>query len=343
MHTDTLLTWTRRDTLRRLTAAAGVGIFGLKAHRAVALPQLETSNIRLFFDPDFSPLCFAPQYLTEEFLKLEGFSVLHYDGWGGASSAAQVLEEDRVDIAAELASAYLTAIDQGAPIVVLAGLHAGCAEMFASSRVTSVQDLAGKRVVIGGVGGPEQVFISTVISYVGLDPNNDIEWVVADYDAFPDLLEAEDVDIVFAFPPLNLQLRERDIGHVILNTTTDDPWRHFFCCMVAARREFVRDYPIATKAALRAFVKAGQLCDIDKEGAARRLVERGVTNRLDYALKTLQDVPYGAWRTYDPQDTMRFFALRLREVGQVESTPNELLEQGTDFRFIEEIRQELKL
>ncbi len=133
------------------------------------------------------------------------------------------------------------------------------------------------------------------------------------------------------------------IGHVILNTTTDDPWRHFFCCMLAARREFVQKYPVATKRAIRAFVKANQFCQAEKELSARLLVERGATDRYDWALKTLEEVPYGAWRSYDPGDTLRFYALRLREAGLVKSTPREILERGSDFRFIDELRRELKV
>ena len=149
--------------------------------------------------------------------------------------------------------------------------------------------------------------------------------------------------MVNAFPPLNFELREKRIGHVILNTTTDDPWRHFFCCMVAARREFVEEYPVATKRAIRALVKANQLCEAEKELSARLLVERGATNRYEYALKTLQDVPYGSWRSYDPRHTLRFYTLRLREAGLVRGTPSEILERGTDFRFIDELRREIKV
>ena len=187
-------------------------------------------------------------------------------------------------------------------------------------------------------------FLSSVVAFIGLDPERDIEWVKEpDYRKWPRLLEEGKVDVVCSFPPQNLVIRERQVGHVILNTTTDEPWRHFFCCMIAARREFVQDYPIATKRALRAFVKANELCEADKEGAARRLVARGATDRYDYALKTLEEVPYGAWRTYDPEATLRFLALRLHEAGLVKGTPREILERGTDFRFIDELRRELKV
>ena len=330
--------------LRRMSAAAGAGILGLGARPAVAEPPPEIRSIRLLFDPENPILCYAPQYLAEEFLRLEGFTDVRYSGFGDAISDSDVLVHDRVDITAGLGSDYIVAIDSGAPIVVLSGLHAGCVETFASDRLRDLRDLAGKRIVINGPGGPEHIFLSSVAVYVGLDPVRDIDWVVEpDYGVWPEMLATGKVDVVNAFPPQSFALREKGIGHVILNTTTDDPWRHFFCCMVAARREFVRDYPVATKRALRALLKANQFCQVDRERAARLLVERGATDRYDYALKTLEEVPYGAWRSYDPRDTLRFYALRLREAGLVKGTPRQILERGTDFQFIDELRRELKV
>ncbi len=343
MTADRFLDWTRRRALRGLCAASGAGVLGLRAHSAAAEPPPETRRIRLFFDPEIPILCYAPQYLAEAFLRLEGFTEVQYSGYEGAISDSGVLINDTADITAGLGSDYIVAVDSGAPIVVLSGLHAGCVESFASDRVASIRDLAGKRIVVTGMGGPEHIFLSSVVAYVGLDPTRDIEWVLEpNYGVWPDLLESGKVDVVNAFPPQNLELRERRIGHVILNTTTDDPWRHFFCCMVAARRAFVRDHPVATKRAMRALFKANQFCDLNKEEAARRLVEWGATERFDYALKTLEEVPYGAWRAYEPRDTVRFFALRLREAGLVQSTPRDILERGTDFRFFNELRRELK-
>jgi NitT/TauT family transport system substrate-binding protein len=39
---------------------------------------------------------------------------------------------------------------------------------------------------------------------------------------------------------------------------------------------------------------------------------------------------------------MRFFALRLHEVGMIGTHPNRLIERGTDWRFYEELKRELK-
>jgi hypothetical protein len=74
----------------------------------------------------------------------------------------------------------------------------------------------------------------------------------------------------------------------------------------------------------------------------RFLVDKGYTPRYDYALETLQDIPYGKWREYDPEDTIRFYALRLHELGMIKSSPQKILAQGTDFSFLKELKKELK-
>ena len=56
----------------------------------------------------------------------------------------------------------------------------------------------------------------------------------------------------------------------------------------------------------------------------------------------LNEVPYNKWRDYDPEDTMRFYALRLREAGMIKSSPSKIIADGTDWRFLNELKRELK-
>ncbi len=137
-------------------------------------------------------------------------------------------------------------------------------------------------------------------------------------------------------------MRARNIGHVIVNSTMDQPWSQYFCCMVAGNTDFIREHPVATKRVLRAILKAADFCAANPESAAKRLVDGGFTQRYDYALQTLTDLPYDRWREYDPEDTMRFYALRLHEAGMINSTPNKLIAEGTDWRFLNELKRELK-
>jgi NitT/TauT family transport system substrate-binding protein len=45
---------------------------------------------------------------------------------------------------------------------------------------------------------------------------------------------------------------------------------------------------------------------------------------------------------YDPEDTVRFYALRLHEAGMIKSTPQRIIEQGTDWRFLNALKKELR-
>jgi NitT/TauT family transport system substrate-binding protein len=39
---------------------------------------------------------------------------------------------------------------------------------------------------------------------------------------------------------------------------------------------------------------------------------------------------------------VRFYALRLHEAGMIKAIPQKLIAQGTDWRFLNELRKELK-
>ena len=84
------------------------------------------------------------------------------------------------------------------------------------------------------------------------------------------------------------------------------------------------------------------MCAAEPTRAAQRMVNRGFAPRYDYALATLGDVRYGEWREYNPEDTIRFYALRLHELGFIKSSPNAIIAGGTDWRFLNELKRELK-
>jgi NitT/TauT family transport system substrate-binding protein len=112
--------------------------------------------------------------------------------------------------------------------------------------------------------------------------------------------------------------------------------------MLAGRREFVQKYPIATKRVTRAILKATDLCATEPARAAGMLVDGGFTERYDYALQTLSGLPYDKWREYDAEDTIRFYALRLHETGFIKASPQKIIADGTDWRFLNELKRELK-
>jgi NitT/TauT family transport system substrate-binding protein len=150
------------------------------------------------------------------------------------------------------------------------------------------------------------------------------------------------IDAFLGFPPEPQELRSRQIGHVIVNSSVDRPWSQYFCCMLAGNREFVRKFPVATKRVLRAILKATDLCVTEPARVARLIVEGGFTPRYDHALQTFNDVPYDKWREYDAEDTMRFYGLRLHEIGMIKSNPQKIIAENADWRFLNELKRELK-
>jgi NitT/TauT family transport system substrate-binding protein len=112
--------------------------------------------------------------------------------------------------------------------------------------------------------------------------------------------------------------------------------------MLVANREFVAEHPVATKRAIRAFLKAADICAQEPERVASYLVTKGYEPRYKIGLEVLRKLPYSRWREANPEDTLRFHALRLHEVGMIQSNPNKLITQGTDWRFLNDLKKALK-
>jgi NitT/TauT family transport system substrate-binding protein len=336
--------WTRRRFLGGLTLVGTAGLLGLPARPGAAEPPPETTRLRL---GQIRSICRAPQYLTEEFLGSEGFTDVQYVVSGERSvGLAKALAAGEIDVTMQYIGPSIIQVDRGDPVVLLAGVQVGCFVLFGTDRVRSVRDLKGKTVSVESLGGSEHIFLASMTAYVGLDPHKDINWVVPPEDpgaaTAKQLFVKGQVDAFLGLPPDAQEIRARKIGHVVVNSVADRPWSQYFCCLVAANRAFVRQHPAATKRALRAIVKATDVCAVDPERVARFLVEKRYTERYDYALEALKEIPYNKWREYDHEDTVRFYALRLHETGMIKNSPQKIIAQGTDWRFLNELKKELK-
>jgi hypothetical protein len=131
-------------------------------------------------------------------------------------------------------------------------------------------------------------------------------------------------------------------GDLNNSTLTDRPWSQYFCCLSAVRTEYMRKHPVATKRALRAFYKAAEICVNEPERAAQIMVKAGVSDKYEYVLQSVREIGYRNWRLYDSEDTMRFWALRLREAGIISVSPKKVLAEHCDWRFSNELKRELK-
>jgi NitT/TauT family transport system substrate-binding protein len=327
----------RRHFLAGLSAAGAAGLLGPRRALADEGPP-EVTTVRLGKIPG---ICIAPQYV-EELMHVEGFTDVRYIPTQAGTEEATKIARGEIDFSTNFVAPLMISMDAGEPLTLLAGIHPGCFELFANERIRTIADLKGKSVGVQALGSSQHVFLASMAIYVGLDPARDINWV-ASTDPKPMELYADGkIDAFLGFPPEPQELRARHVGNVIVNSALDAPWSQYYCCMLTGNTEFIQEYPVATKRALRAVLKGADLCLSDPERVSQELVDAGFTTQLEYARQTLDEVPYGKWRVFDPEDTVRFYALRLHEAGMIRSTPQKIIASGTDWRLLDELKNELK-
>lgn len=349
----------RRELLRR-SLAIGASLTGATLFAAcdrgpasgttssASLPPPETTTIRIA-----SPFaCDAPLWLAKDFLREEGFTDVQ---WVNTPGTAGWITSRVADVGPGHPEAIVAGIDAGLPIVTLAGIHTGCQELWAAPGIASVRDLRGKRVAVFKKDRSDQFFLffSTLCAYDGIDPFANVSFFEVGGD-YRGLMTAyldgrSDAFLAAADGAAVLKREPRNPGTKILDQTTDKPWSQYLCCFLIANRDWARQNPVATKRFTRAVLRAADATAQDRMGAARAGVGASIRNLLaqrnapdeDILIDTTAMVSYD-WREYDPEETLRFFALRLAEVKLIKSTAQQIVAQGSDVAFMRQMRTELK-
>jgi NitT/TauT family transport system substrate-binding protein len=277
----------RRDFLANASwvAAGGASIVGPRRALAGESPP-ETTTIRL---SKTSAICTAPEYIASDLLRAEGFTDIQHIPAPAAFPLLKMIENGDVDFSVTFVLPPILELDAGNRLTLLAFIHAGCYELFARDGINSIKELKGKSVGVAAIPSGQQLLLSAMASYVGLDPLKDIEWITSPTIRPMELFAEGKIDAFIGFPPEPQELRARNIGHVIVNTTMDRPWSQYLCCVLTANPDFVRDYPAATKRVVRAILKATDLCAAEPKKVARQLVQSGFIQRYDYAADARRD------------------------------------------------------
>ena len=326
-------------------AAAGLGgaaaLTGARRSLATEAPP-ETTSVRLLSYKN-DTTCIAPVDILDDLLRDEGFAEVRYVIGADFDIPTERVARGDADFGQEFSAVTTLLIDAGVPAVMLAGVHTACFEVFARESIRSVVDLKGRNVGVLSTtdGNSDYLMLKIIAASVGLDPAKNINWIALGEGDPKGLLADNKIDAFMTLPPWAQELRALRTGHVILNSALDRPWSQYLCCMLIGNADFVRRNPIATKRVVRGILRATDICAAKPDWVAQRLVDRGFTPRYDYARQGLDDVSYRSWREYDAEDSVRFYALRLRELGMIKSSPDKILATGTDWRFVKEVRKEL--
>jgi NitT/TauT family transport system substrate-binding protein len=189
----------------------------------------------------------------------------------GGLPAALSLGRGEADVTMNFAAPLVIALDEGVPIVLLAGVHSGCFELFGSDRVRTIGDLKGKTAAVSRTCARRSTCSSRAL-------RRRWGWIRRATSSGRrirqpkrrQLLAEGKIDAFLGFPPDPQELRARKVGHVVLNSAVDRPWSQYFCCMVSATANSHRKHPVATKRAVRAILKASEICASDPDGEPKR-------------------------------------------------------------------------
>lgn len=337
----------KRRHLLRTAGASGLALLaacGLEqpkaAKQTTTAGALETTTIKVARLPS---ICLAPWYVAEDLLRADGFTDIRYVEMT-AGELPKRLSAGDIDLASGFAAVSVNAIDKGNPMRVLAGVHIGCFELFGTEQIKVVRDLRGRTIAVTSelsAEAPHYAYLAGVLAQHAMDIRTDVKVVTRTFAEVQQQLQAGEIDAFLGFPTQPQELRAKGIGHVVLDSMVDKPWSQYYCCLITGNQQFVANNPVATKRVMSAVLRAADLVAKDPTRVARFLVDKGYAANYDYALHTMHSLAYGVWRDIEPEDTVRFYALRLGEAGSIKSTPQKIIAGATDWRFLRELKKEI--
>ena len=305
-----------------------------------ALPPPETTTVRIVTPSACDPgLMLAGDYLREE-----GFTDIRYIDTSFIERAWLLNHE--ADVSLSHPEFITASLDAGVPLVMLAGLHSGCLQVWAAPGIRTISELRGKKIAVRRADISDQfyVFFAALLGYIGIDPLKDVQFIAAG--TGPEMRKAfidgrADAMLVGSVGGPTLQRLPKAPGQVILATTTDKPWSQYLCCTLVAHRDWARQNPIATKRVTRAVLRATDRAAKDPLRAAHDAVPAGggFTDE-SLVLETMAMCTYN-WRELDPEETLRFYALRLADLKLIKKTPSQIVDEGTDLAYMRQLRKEL--
>ena len=330
----------RRDFLASASLAATAGLLG--AHRPLAAEgPPETTTIRLAFT---TAICFAPFDVAEEFLRAEGFTDVQYVKAAGGFSSPQMAASGDLDFGVSFAGTVVYHLDAGLPITAVSGLHAGCYELFAREPIRSIGDLKGRRVGIQTLSNERApVRLHHGQARRARPERGHRVGGAAGWQRHGAVRRRQDRRVsrlsARAAGAARPRLRSRDREHAQRPAVVAVFLLHDLRQPRLGPRSSGRDQALSARRLQGRRPSARP----SPRTPRARLVDGGFAPRYDYALADDPDLPYellARIRLRRTRCASTRFACTRRACSS--SSPNALLAEGTDWRFLNELKRELK-
>jgi len=307
------------------------------------LPPTDTTTVRIVNPVECDPAIWMAR---DSLLREEGFTDVQYID--SQFTLRDWISRDLADVATAHPEFIVGSLDAGLPLTMLTGLHAGCLEVWAKPNIKSIGDLRGKKISIrvADMSDHFYAFFASLLGWVGMDPRKDVQFLETGLESYAAMLGAfidGRADAVLAGAAAGPYLRSLRIpGNIIFDQATQKPWSTHLCCTLVANRDWARRYPVAAKRVTRAVLAATDAASRDHTAAAHAFFVGGQGQKSESITMQAMAMCKYNWRDYEPEDTLRFFALRLADAKLIRSTPQQLIDRGTDLAYMRQLRTELK-
>ena len=331
---------TRRRFLTTLSLVGAAGFVG--APRALAAKAgLETTTVRIANVPG---ICIAPQYVAEELLRAEGFTDVRYVRLGARQQRAGGDRSRRNRFRSEFClRTRRRARSMALSMTVLGGVHVGCFELFVNEGIRSLTDLKGKKVGIAFLGSPGHLFLAAMAAHVGIDPGKDLNWVTSEPAGPMELFTEREGRCLpglsarpagAARPAYRTRHRQQRRSTGPGRNISAACWR-----ATGSSSAIIRSPPRPCCApSSRPPISASPSRRGPHDGSSMAVSPLAMITRCRRSTRS----PTTNGANTITEDTLRFYALRLHEAGMIKSSPQKIIADGTDWRFLNELKRELK-
>jgi NitT/TauT family transport system substrate-binding protein len=167
----------------------------------------------------------------------------------------EAIASGKVDLGAHLLLDWLKPLQQGQDVKIISGTHGGCQRILASksAKIDKVEDLKGKTIAVGAIGGVSHVAFIITLAKAGLDPQADVNWRVFPFDKLGEVVNSGQADALATLDP-DAYVFKKQFELVEIANTQTGVYQDRLCCAVAARGDFLRNNRDVTRRVVTALI-----------------------------------------------------------------------------------------
>ncbi|ANZ64522.1 ABC transporter [Secundilactobacillus paracollinoides] len=240
---------------------------------------------------------------------------------------------------------YLPAIQNGAQIKAVGGIHQGCIKLLVpkNSSIKSVKDLKGKTIGIPAQGSTPQYVTSIALQHAGLNPKTDVTWKVYGTDLLAKAAEKGQVDAIGTVDPYAYQAQKQDGFKTIIDNNNYSGNskmaamgmnKNGSCCYLYISSKLIKENPAKAKAIVKSYKEAAAWINKNPKETAQIELNKGYVSKTKFinvknVTQILQDEHFNLNLKKGKSD-LAYYIQQLKEAGYLKKDTNnkQLLKQA---------------